>query len=133
LASVHLAAPEPRARAVGPPGPGASSFQTTIAAGGSSTLASLANGVTVGGSCGGGVKVSIAGSGTDLRASGTASFDGTVQAVDLNGTGTYTEPGATNVDLDVVASAGTAQFARVDVHGGVGAPCVFWGMVVPSG
>lgn len=117
----------------GPLGPGATSLQTTIAAGGNSTLASLPNGVTVSGSCGGGVHVSIAGGGTDLRASGTASFDGTVQAVDLNGTGTFTEPGANNVDLDVVASAGSAQLARIDVHGSAGTPCVFWGVIVPSG
>jgi hypothetical protein len=89
--------------------------------------------VTVSGSCTGGVRVSIAGSGTDLQASGTGSFDGTVQAVDVNGGGTFTEPGASNVDLDVVARAGAAQLERVDVHGSVGTPCLFWGMVIPSG
>ena len=88
----------------GPQGPGATSFQITIASGGSSTLASLANGVTVSGSCSGGVNVSIAGSGTDLRASGTANSDATVptvQPVDINGGGTFTKSGTENVDLDV--------------------------------
>jgi hypothetical protein len=116
----------------GSQGPGATSFQTTIASGGSSTLASLSNGVTVSGSCVAGVRVSIAGSGSDLQASGTGSFDGTLQAVDVSGGGTFTESGATNADLDVVAAAGAARLARIDVHGGVGTPCTFWGMATPS-
>ena len=113
-------------------GPGASSFQTTIALGEEATLASLANGVTVSGACGGGVRVRIAGSGADLQASGTGSADGSLQAVDLDNSGTFTEPGANTVDIDVVATAGAGKLARIDVHGSLGSPCGYRGMITLS-
>jgi hypothetical protein len=123
----------------GAPGPGAAAFATTVKPGEpNATLTALANGVTVTGRCITGeaeLKIETAGPGTHLQISGTAANSGTPISIDSNNAAsTAAEGGSSAVDFDVIARDSTVgNFARIDVHGQVGPPCTFWGMVIPSG
>jgi hypothetical protein len=52
--------------------------------------------------------------------------------INNNATDVGAETG-TEADIDVVARASTGKFAHIDIHGSLGSPCTFWGMVIPSG
>lgn len=122
--------------ATGPTGPGATSFATTLPEGsGFQTLADLGNGVTLAGDCISGgtasLRLSVPGAG-NLQASGTGSST-IVFPIDVNSVGSFGISGNPDVDLDVIArDKSVGPFARVDAHGGVGVPCTFWGMIIPS-
>jgi hypothetical protein len=124
----------------GPPGPGATSFATTINQGSNRTLAKLANGVTLAGTCfnnGGIVELDLGvASGGTLQVSGTDSTGGTPNNADFDGGpgGGIGLQSTTSVDWDVIARDGTLNrgFARIDAHAEFGNPCTFWAMITPS-
>jgi hypothetical protein len=123
----------------GQQGPGATSFSTTLEEGtGFHTLVTLGNGVKVLGNCSGLVQLTIevAGPGTTLQFSGTASDDANLAPGDANNaTVGLTAGGKTSADFDGITrdSALGGKFERIDVHGQHGSPCTFWGMIIPSG
>jgi len=129
----------------GPAGPGATTFATTVAEGGSATLATLSNGVVVSGTCtAGGPEVTLAASSGNatLQASGTSNelkgkASESVAAVDISGQPSHTffTAGISAVDFDGLArdaASPSSKFAHLDVHGQSPGPCTFWGMVIPS-
>jgi hypothetical protein len=142
----------------GPPGSGATTFTTTVAADTDVALASLDNGITVTGICnsgGGGrvqLEISVTGGATNtLQLSGTTfnadantglgggnnEYDSThIHQLEANNdAGAFTTIGAAQTEIDALArnsiNAGN-KFARIDIHGSVGSPCTFWGMIIPS-
>jgi hypothetical protein len=123
----------------GPQGPGATTFSTTFAQDAEGPpLATLSNGITVTGFClsAGKVVLAVKASGpVRLQASGTETQNGTLASVDTNDAAQSVEASGTeSADLDVIArDSAVGKFARIDVHGDFGAPCSFWGMVIPSG
>jgi len=119
---------------------GAKSFATDVSTDNTPrTLATLANGVTVIGNCNtsGHPALVIEASPSSLQVSGTmnvvppGSVAPAVLPVDADrtgaiATGTSSEP----IDLDVIARDKSAgPFARLDLDGGPGSPCTFWGMI----
>jgi hypothetical protein len=125
----------------GPAGPGATTFTKTLAQTSSGTLASLANGVDIKGSCGSSfVQIELETPGAKsfhLQISGTASKTGLEFAFPINVNETTSGIGVIDneeVDWDVIARDSTVgNFARIDVHGKHGSPCTFWGLIIPSG
>jgi hypothetical protein len=126
----------------GAPGPGATTFTTTLPQGSLSTLMplmTLANGITVQGGCiASSVAVEVVGpTGTStLQASGTKSNDSTLTTVDIDQASVGPlAAGSTSSDIDVLArdAATGGKFAHIDVHGTHGSPCTYWGMIIPSG
>jgi hypothetical protein len=125
----------------GPQGPGAVSFSMTLP---SSTafgdIATLPNGMLLEAGCSGGkvdVGVEHAASQVGLQVSGTWSNDGaapTETSYDsTGGLGLNTGPGGTtHTDIDWVVGVPGGKYVRVDIHGTVGSPCSFWGMITPS-
>jgi hypothetical protein len=124
----------------GPAGPGATTFTTTLDSGMvGATLETLGNGLTVTGSCdfgGSHVEVGVkttAGTNT-LQVSGTASNGSSVFPADNENLSGIGQGGSANADMDVLArDAAVGTFARIDIHGSLGSPCEFWGMIIPSG
>jgi hypothetical protein len=124
----------------GPTGPGASTFTTTLAKESEPlTLVTLANGVTVKGQCGASavvLEIETTSHASNLQASGTKSVDGAT-VVPLAVEGAAAVPpvsGPSEANVDVLARDSTVgRFARIDVHGSLGSPCTFWGMIIPSG
>jgi hypothetical protein len=125
----------------GPRGPGASSFGGNVNAGSSATVATLANGLKVTGTCGAssvvGVELETVDASTHFQGSGTALSEGgtVMKPVALNETAKgLGSSNAAQADLEVIARNTTfPSFDRLDVHGSYGSPCVFWGMITPSG
>jgi Collagen triple helix repeat (20 copies) len=124
----------------GPPGPGASTFSTTLAQeAGSSTFATLGNGLTVRGKCSASavfLEIETTSQANSLQVSGTKSVDaGTVESLEIEGSAAVLPiSGASEANVDVLArDSSVGKFARIDVHGRFGSPCTFWGMVIPSG
>jgi hypothetical protein len=119
----------------GSPGPGATSFVTTLAQGTPrKALATIGNGITVSGQClVAEVELRLEVAGAHLQVSGTASTGGSPQSFDFNETGSQGVAGPIVADLDVLARDSTAgKFARIDAHAQQGPPCTFWGMIIPS-
>ena len=123
----------------GPPGPGATSFTTTLNQGTALTpIATAPNGLTISGSCLTGpslVGLKIAAGGNNLQASGTVSNGITVSSDDTGNSpvGGMQTADPTNADFGVIARDKTVgPFARIDVHGHFGSPCTYWGMITPS-
>lgn len=118
----------------GPRGPGATYFSTTVSQTGEiGTLATLDNGLTLTGQCNPGlVGIHLLASGSG-QVSGTAFINGELLRSDSPN---FTATGSADkesTDIDVIArGTPTASFARIDVHGQVGSPCTFWGMITPS-
>jgi hypothetical protein len=124
----------------GAQGPGATTFTATLSQGTSNgTVATLANGLTVIGTCTNGpanvvVNVKTTSGSSTLQASGTATNGAGVFRADVDG-GNSIGPAqdTAQADLDVIArDSAVGNFDRIDVHGAFGLPCRFWGMVTPS-
>lgn len=127
----------------GPPGPGATSFSTTLAQGTNFTpIATSPNGITINGSCLSGPSVGLkiqTPSGNNLQASGTENSNVSVSSADTTSglVGAIQTAGSSFADFDVIARDTTiGPFARIDIHGHVGSPstspCTYWGMITPS-
>ena len=138
--------------APGAAGPGATSYFTTVAAGGTYDGVTLANGVLILGGCpatGAGNNVDLqlraepdthGTGGFDLQASGTQASDGTLTALDDDnpgGTGPILT-GTNSVDLDVIARSSQTSsdtFYMVDFHADYDSStssCNFWGVTTPA-
>ena len=126
----------------GIPGPGAQTFDTTLAQGTvEGTLATAGNGLTVSGTCTTGpdrvavqIRSTANSSSNNVQLSGTSNAGSTLRAIDSNGPGTKYVESPITADFDVVGRDSTigGKFARMDVHGLFGAPCEFWGMIIPA-
>jgi len=121
----------------GPQGPGATSFSIALAQGaGSTTLATLSNGLILTGACNpASVEVEVASTapGKPLELSGTNKFNSKLEAADYEATGGFVTIGEATTDIDVIArSSSASKFAHIDLHGTHGATCTFSGMVIPS-
>ena len=128
----------------GPAGPGATTFATTLAQDApEATLAKLDNGVVLTAFCSATFKTAQVKietpTGLHLQASGTATQGTTPRTVDEDNFAQSTSANGSLADLDVIArdSSLGGKFARIDAHGtfvgSPGAPCNFWGMIIPSG
>jgi hypothetical protein len=124
----------------GPPGPGATSFTTTLNQGTALTaIATAPNGITVLGSCltgpsSVGLKIATTAGGNNIQVSGTETTGLTVSAADVdNISGAIQTSDPSTADFAVIARDKTVgPFARIDVHGHFGSPCTYWGMITPS-
>jgi len=109
----------------GPAGPGATTFTGTSLLGGSVTLLTLSNGITVTGACnsltGKILQIKTTSGSPTLQASGTLfGQSGTVAGLDVDSTtDSFAFAGGTKADLGAIArdSSGDNKFARIDVHG----------------
>ncbi len=125
----------------GPPGPGATSFTTTLPQGTALTqVATASNGITVEGSCLTGpsavvLKIKTTAGTNTLDLSGTVNngpFTTSPEDVD-NIAGAAQSSDASAIDFDVIArDRNVGPFARLDIHGHFGSPCTYWGMITPS-
>jgi hypothetical protein len=129
----------------GPPGPGATSFATTLNVGTANAVIATAatSGITVRASCNSGpqvvLRIETSNLTNNIQVSGTEN-QGTLTTIPQdadNSPAAVQVADATVVDFDVLARDKTVgQFARLDVHGRVGSPasspCNFWGMITPS-
>lgn len=126
--------------AQGSQGPGATSFSTTVPQGASAErvmLADLRNGVTLDGSCTTTPEVGLylEPSGSDvIQTTGTADNGAAPSQFDANSGGEKFITGSASADFNLVVRDATtgSGFVRIDVHGAVGNPCNFWGMITPS-
>jgi hypothetical protein len=127
----------------GPQGPGATSFFTTVAQGaGRTTLATLANGVTLTGTCTSLPTVTLdvvtTASSHLLQLSGIGVSDGTlVPESSFDADTDVTVNAAGSASLQVLARAvdfslSGGKFESIEAHGQHANPCSFWGMIVPS-
>jgi hypothetical protein len=130
----------------GPTGPGATAFSQTVSGQFSGLLFNTNNGLQVVGDCSSssvGVRLLPQGFSTDsLQASGTMNnADANTEPVDIdappplpnNQATAGDENNSVRADLDLVARAGSGNFARVDAHGErSGSSCTYWGMVTPT-
>jgi hypothetical protein len=125
----------------GPPGPGATSFATTLTQGTNFTdIVTASNGLTVQGSCltgpsSVGLKIKTTGATNTLDLSGTVNngaFTTSPEDVD-NIAGAAQSADPSTIDFDVIArDRNVGPFARLDIHGHFGSPCTYWGMITPS-
>jgi hypothetical protein len=117
-------------------GPGATSFATTLPEGTIvEPLIKLTDGVVVNGSCLSGlVLLSVEALGVNhLEASGTLEMEDTLDPVDAVNLTAVAASGKSTVDYEIIAADSTiGKFSRIDVHGSIGSPCTFWGMVTPT-
>jgi hypothetical protein len=123
----------------GPPGPGATSFATTLSQG--TTLAQIAttpNGLTVRATCTSGplvvLRIETTSGANNIQVSGTVTNGLTVAATDVDNISAAVQSSDPNtVDYAVVARDKTVgPFARLDLHAHFGSPCTYWGMITPS-
>jgi hypothetical protein len=120
----------------GPSGPGATSGTATLAqAPGAHLLVTLANGVSVKGSCSAsGVSIDLVTSNA-LQATGTANAASTVSVRPVDETIGFAASFSDSVDVDfdgLARDSAVGNFAHLDVHGTQGAPCTYWWMIIPS-
>jgi hypothetical protein len=120
----------------GPQGPGAKSFTATLPEGIiAGPLIKLSNGVEVLGTClSGFIQLEVeTPHENNFEASGTDNNGPTVLPVDAINLEGISVSSKTAVDYDIIAADTTiGKFARIDVHGAVGSPCTFWGMITPT-
>jgi hypothetical protein len=124
----------------GPPGPGATSFTTTLNQGTPLTaIATAPNGLTLLASCltgpsTVGLKIATTGGGNNIQVSGTETNGLTVTAADVdNISGATQTSDPSTADFAVIARDKTVgPFARIDLHGHFGSPCTYWGMITPA-
>jgi hypothetical protein len=123
----------------GPPGPGATSFATTLSQG--TTLAQIAttsNGLTVRATCTSGplvvLRIETTSGANNIQVSGTATNGLTVSSTDVDNISAAVQTSdPSTVDYAVVARDKTVgPFARLDLHAHFGSPCTYWGMITPS-
>jgi hypothetical protein len=125
----------------GQPGPGATSFATTLGVGTANTViaTAAASGITVRASCNSGpqviLKIGTTNMTNTIQVSGTEN-EGALTTVPQdadNSPGSVQVADANVVDLDVLArDKNVGPFSRIDVHGHSGSTCNFWGMITPS-
>jgi hypothetical protein len=123
----------------GPAGPGATTFTTTLPleTAVKTRIASLGNGASIVGLCvSGEVEVGVQTEGPHLQVSGlfAAGLSPATPKDANNGVATVSGIGGTTADYSGLARDSTSggKFARFEVHGELGSPCTFWGMVTPS-
>ena len=122
----------------GDPGPGATTFQTTLAQGAfDQTIMALPNGLSILGSCQVGPSVGIRLKPTsglsNMQISGTGSAGSTLFPQDGTGLSSALNQDPAKVDFDVIARDSTVgSVDRLDLHGEFGTPCTYRGMITPS-
>jgi hypothetical protein len=123
----------------GEPGPGATSFDTTVDVGVTDVVLATAAGVEVVARCSPGtggfasVGIRTTPSTNTLKASGTSSSGSTVSAVNGSGFSGTSVQGAVTAGLNVIArNSAVGSFMRIDARIAVSTPCTAWGMITPS-